>query len=72
MLIRYVSLVRQVWLEDMVRVRFYMMKKIIVGQVKQVDDGQDVVAVEGLLEPFIPSQQKIKTRWVGSRTPSRP
>ena len=38
-LIRYVSLVRQVWLEDVVRVSFHTVEKVIVGGVEQVGDG---------------------------------
>ena len=67
-LIWYVSLVRQVWLENVIRVNFHTMKKVIVGGVEQVDDGRDVVAA--VPEPFGASQQKIKTRSV--RSPTHP
>jgi len=69
-LVWYVSLVRQVWLEDVVRVSFHTVKKVIVGGVEQVGDGRDVVAA--VPEPFGASQQRIKTCSVGSRTHARP
>jgi len=49
-LIWYVSLVRQVWLEDVVRVSFHTVEKVIVGRVEQVGDGRNVVAA--VSEPF--------------------
>jgi len=67
-LIWYVILVRQVWLEDVVS--FHTVEKVIVGGVEQVGDGRDVVAA--VSEPFGASQQRIKTRSVGSRTHPRP
>jgi len=40
-LVRYVSLVRQVWLEDVViRFSFDTVKKVIVGGVEQVSNGR--------------------------------
>jgi len=69
-LIWYVSLVRQVWLEDVDRVSFHTMEKVIVGGLEQVVDGQDVVAA--VSDPFGASQQRIKMRLVGSRTHPRP
>jgi len=57
-LIWYVSLVRQVWLEDVVRVSFHTVEKVIVGRVEQVGDGRDVVAA--VPKPFGASQQRIK------------
>ena len=41
---------RQVWLEDVVRVSFHTVEKVIVGGVEQVGDGRDVVAA--VSEPF--------------------
>ena len=58
------------WLEDVVIVSFHIMEKVIIGGVKQVGDGRDVVAA--VFEPFGASQQRIKTRSVGSRTHPRP
>ena len=71
-LIWYVRLVRQIWLEDVVRgrVSFHTAEKVVVGGVEQVGDGRDVVAA--VSEPFGASQQRIKTRSVGSRTHPRP
>ena len=69
-LIWYVSLVRQVWLEDVIRVSFHTVEKVIVDGVEQVGDGQDVVAA--VSEPFGASQQRIKASSVGSRTHPRP
>jgi len=62
-LVRYVSLVRQVWLEDVVTEK-------VVGWVEHVSDGRDVVAA--VPELFDASQQRIKTLAVGSWTHSRP
>jgi len=39
-------------------------EKVIVGGVEQVSDGRDVVAA--VAEPFGGSQQRIKTRAIGS------
>jgi len=69
-LIRYVSLVRQIWLENVVRIGFESVKEVIFGEVEQVGDGRDVVAA--VPEPFSASQQIIKTRSVGSQTHPRP
>ena len=49
-LIWCVILVRQVWLEDVVRVSFHTVEKVIVGRVEQVGDGRNVVAA--VSEPF--------------------
>jgi len=54
-LIRYVSFVRQVWLENVIRVNFHTVKKVIVCGVEQIGDGRDVVAAVG--DPFGASQQ---------------
>ena len=56
--------------DSVVRVSFHTMKKVIVGGVEQISDGRDVVAA--VSEPFGASQQRIKTRAVGSRTHARP
>ena len=69
-LIWCVILVRQVWLEDVVRVSFHMVEKVIVGGVEQVGDVWDVVAA--VSEQFGASQQRIKTHSVGSQTHPRP
>jgi len=59
-LVRNASLVRQVRLEDVVRVSYDTVKEIIVGVVERVGDGRNVVAA--VPEPFSASQQRTKTR----------
>jgi len=45
-----VSLIRQVWLEDVFGVGFDLMKKVVIGGTEQVLDGWDVITA--VPEPF--------------------
>ena len=69
-LVGYVSLVWQVWLEDMVRVCFDTVKEVIVGGVEQVSDGCDVVAA--VSASFCTMKQRVEACAVGSRAHARP
>jgi len=63
-LVEYVSLVGQVWLEDMVGVCFDTVKEVIVSGVEQVSDGWDVVTA--VSESFCTTKQRVEACAVGS------
>jgi len=52
---RYVNLIRQVWLEDVFGVGFDLVKKVFLGGTEQVLDGWNVITA--VPEPFHASQQ---------------
>ena len=56
-LIRNVSLVRKIRLENVVRVGFDVMEKVNVGSVEQVGDDRHVIAA--VTEPFAAAQQRV-------------
>jgi len=57
-LIWNVSLVRKKRLENVVRVGFDAMEKVIVGSFEQVDDNRHIIATA--TEPFAVAQQRVK------------
>jgi len=65
-LIRNVSLVRKVWLENVVRVAFNTMEEVIVGDAEAVGDEWHTVTAE--TEPFTATQQRIDSCSIRSRT----
>ena len=60
-LIRNVSLVRKIRLENMVRFGFDVMEKVIIGSVEQVGDDRYIIITT---KPFAAAQQRVKTRAV--------
>ena len=69
-LIRNVNRVRKVRLEDVVRVSFDAMEKVIISGVEQVGDDRHVIAT--VTEPFAASQQRVESRAVRSRATTCP
>jgi len=68
--IRNVSLARKIRLENVVRVGFDAMVKVIVSGVEQVGDDRHVIAT--VTEPFAAAQQRVESRAVRRRAHARP
>ena len=64
-LIRNVSLVRKIRLENVIRVGFDVMEKVVVGSVEQVGNDRHIIAT--VTKPFAAAQQRVKTRAVRRR-----
>ena len=64
------SRVRKVSLEDVIRVSFDAMEKVIVGRVEQVGDDKHIIAT--VTEPFAAAQQRVESRVVRRRAHARP
>jgi len=67
---RNVNRVREVRLEDVVRVSFDTMEKVIVSGVEQVGDDRHVIVT--VTEPFATAQQRVESRAVSNRAHARP
>ena len=68
-LIRNVSLIRKIRLENMVRFGFDVMEKVIIGSVEQVGDDRYIIITT---KPFAAAQQRVKTRAVCRWAHARP
>ena len=64
--VRNISLVRKVGLEDVCRVGLDAVEEVIVGLVEQFSNSRHVTAA--VAKPFPATQERIKSRAVGSRT----
>jgi len=65
-----VSLLRKVWLENVCRVGFDPVEKVIISCVEQFEDGRDVIAT--IAKPFPATKQQVEARSVGSRGGGNP